>query len=74
MELPTNITVDLNQASQTLEQCLKMVAKFTGTTYMNICNSTTYFVPFGFWDYAIILPLIIAVILLIILFLKMIIE
>lgn len=44
--------VDIN--SKTLEECLQTSITFSGTSYYNICNNTQTFVPFGFWNFAII--------------------
>lgn len=51
MEIPSNITLDLQQSQQTLEQCLKATYNLTGTIYTNICDSTTYFIPNGSLDF-----------------------
>jgi hypothetical protein len=43
--------LNLNVDSKTLEQCLKEISNWGGTTYQNICDGTSKFVPWGSVDY-----------------------
>ena len=43
---------DISLYAETLEQCLKTTAHFSGKTIWNICEGTSTYVPFGFWDMA----------------------
>ena len=63
---------DVNVKSETLEQCLKSTTRFGETFYQNICDGSSYIVPFGFWDFALIIILGLFGIATIILFLGMI--
>lgn len=49
--------LNLNIDSKTLEQCLKSISDFGGTTYQNICTGASNYVAWGGadWFLAIIL-------------------
>ncbi len=44
-------TLNLNVDAKTLEQCLKSVSDFGGTTYQNICTGASNFVAWGSVDW-----------------------
>ena len=44
-----------NLSIQNVEECLKYQSKLTETVYYNVCNGTQSTVPLGFWDYSLIL-------------------
>lgn len=55
--LPEDINVNLD--SKTLEQCLKGVSDFGGTTYQNICTGETNYVDWGSADWFLVVFLIV---------------
>lgn len=57
-----------------LEQCLKGSSQLRGILYQNICDGTSYFVPAGFWDYALGFVLLAFGVCIIIAILKMILD
>ena len=65
---------DLQFYSENLEQCLKTTFQFKGALIQNICNNTTHFIPNGFWDYITISFLFIIGFLLMMFFLKVILD
>ena len=46
---------DTSIYAETLEQCLKSTWQFHGTLVQNICDGGTYYIPNGFWDYAVLI-------------------
>ena len=36
---------------ETLSECLKSTTHFSGITYQNICDGSSYFLAFGFWEF-----------------------
>jgi len=59
IEIPSNIS--LEQYQSTLEHCLKEKYGFFERVIYNICDGTQHVVPHGFWDYAIMVGLLLLV-------------
>jgi hypothetical protein len=55
--LATSTTVDLNQQSQSLGDCLKEIDNIGHTVYQNICTGQQVGVPWGAADWLIALVL-----------------
>lgn len=49
--------MDLNQKSQTLEQCLKTTNKLGSDIYRNICTGEVFAIPWGGTDWLICIVL-----------------
>ena len=65
---------DVSIYAENLSQCLKTTYQFSGRAIHNICDGTQYFIPNGFWDYALWFTLVVFGICIILALLRMAID